>query len=173
MTLVRLIPNSLVASAGWDAEGPVTVAKLSTDDGAASAVYSPTADNYMRFLVDASTVPAGSTINSVTVGASTLKLDPVLAQTVSTVTIGSTTYEGTPFSPSTNNVYEYGTSVFTTNPGTSAAWTVGDLSTTAFGLKKVNGAGERASFIYADVDYSSVAPPVAVNLGTGGMMGLI
>jgi hypothetical protein len=172
MTIVRLIPNTLISSTGWDAEGPVTVAKLSTDDGGTTAVYSPTSNDVFRFSVDASPVPSGSTIASVTVGAKILKLDPVDALTRNQLYIGGNTYEAGNFSPSTNAVYETATYQLTSNPSNGQPWTTADLAAMNIGVRKENSAGERATFLFADVDYTGGAALVVARASTNLMMGV-
>ncbi|MDV7992063.1 hypothetical protein [Rhodococcus sp. IEGM 1374] len=160
MTVVRITVTGSgpVSSTGWNAEGPVTTAKLSTDDGGTSAVYSPTSGDNMYFLMDVSPIPDGATINSVTFGASVSKLDPVDALTRNTIKVGGNTYESGNFSPSVANTYQYTTSTapytFSTNPSNGSAWTKSALAATQNGLKKENGAGQRCSYLFADVDYT-------------------
>lgn len=168
MATVRITVNSLVSSVGWDAEGPVTVAKLSTDDGAASAVYSPTSGNNMYFLMDVSPIPDGATINSVNFGASVSKLDPVDALTRMTIKVGGNPYESGNFSPSAAGVFQYTTSTapysFNTNPSNGQPWTKDSLSVTQNGIKKENGAGQRCSYIFADVDYTGGGTPAPADV---------
>lgn len=164
MATVRIVPTSVGSNnTGWDAEGSVTAAKVSTDDGATTALYSPTSGHIISFNMTAHGISSGATINSVTVGNKVLKLDPVSALTRTILRVGSTNYEGSNFDPTTNGAYQETTTQYTTNPATSAAWTVSDLSSIQAGIKKENSAGERVTYIYIDIDYTDSTPvtPVA------------
>jgi hypothetical protein len=157
MTVVRITVNSLVSSTGWDAEGPVTVAKLSTDDGGSSSVYSPNSGNVMRFGVDASSIPNGATINSIGLGMSFSKPDPDDAIVRLLMWVGSNSYESGNYNPGAQNSYIYSSPLWTfnSNPTNGQPFTKSDIAALNIGAKKENSPANRVSYLFIDVDYTS------------------
>jgi hypothetical protein len=149
-----LLPSGTGSFAvGWANEGSTDYSKLASNDGGASAIYSPTPDDIVTYQM--TDLPSGaSTVSSVTVNLSVLKLDPVTALTHAVLIIGGKRYEGPDASPSASGTYETLSNTWTTSPATGTAWTVAEINALEVGIRKVDSYGERCSYIAAVVNYS-------------------
>jgi hypothetical protein len=138
---------------GWANEGSTDYTKLASNDGASSAIYSPIAGDIVTYQM--ADLPSGAaTVSSVVVHTSVMKLDPGTAVTHAVLVIGGTVYESTDQTPVNSGAYEDLTYTWSTNPATGAAWTVAAVNAMEVGIKKINAAGERCSYISAVVSYT-------------------
>lgn len=156
---------------GWDAEG-YDYTRLQSDDDGTTKIYSPTANDIVTFALTDTSGLSGATIHSFTVYGKYSSLDPNTSNTMQLVVRhGGTNY----FSPTmdTNPVsatYLMFSYTWTTNPGTGLAWTTSDLDAVQIGIKKINGAGGRASYFRGEVEYTAggvVAVPLRMLMGMG------
>jgi hypothetical protein len=149
-----LLPTANGSKAtGWANEGSTDYSKMTTNDGASSAIYSPIAGDIVTYQM--ADLPSGAaTVSSVVVHTSVMKLDPGTAVTHAVLVIGGTVYESTDQTPVNSGAYEDLTYTWSTNPATGAAWTVAAVNAMEVGIKKINAAGERCSYISAVVSYS-------------------
>lgn len=166
MPTVRLTVASLESSSGWSAETAISPSVLSSDDGDTSAVRSNSGGDFMYFTLATSDLPDNAMISNIVFGASVSKINNEDALTRNLVKVGSSTYESGNFSPSAVGVYQNATYAFTSNPTNGQPWTTSDVASLQVGLKKENGAPQRCSFIYADVDYTIITSATTTSFGS-------
>lgn len=149
-----LVPNAAGSKlTGWNYETAPSYSVVASNDGGTSAIYSPQANDVASFqLTDLPSNAAA--VSSVTVHNSVFKIDPVSAVTHCILVVGGVVYESPDLSPSSNTAYEDLSYTWTTNPATGSAWTVAAVNALEAGIKKINSAGERCSYISAVVAYS-------------------
>lgn len=158
MSTVTVTPsaNSAVNSSGWPDNGPADYTKINTSDGDTTYIYTPTANSLVTYPTSSAGLSGTETINSVTVHTLIKSLDPVSSTTAAVVYTHSTSYAGSSNDTVTNNTsYIDFSNTWTTNPNTGAAWTVAEVNAMEIGVKKINSAGQRCTYIYAVVDYTS------------------
>lgn len=157
---VTLSPSSVGNYDDWAANVGTKVDSVATDDGATSFVSDGTNNDRQSFLVSNAGLPAGTTINSVTVSA--------VAQ--GTGFVGSKKFaifaeQG--LLPSNRNAggdisapSSFATSTFawTANPFTGLAWTLAEVNGwgTAFGVERTNQSGTvGVTQLFVTVDYTA------------------
>jgi len=171
-----LIPSSEVAhsASGWTASGTDSaanrVSRVGADDGDTGYVSSSANNSYEVYGFPGASIPAGSTINSVTFsvvakqsgsGSSSFSLIATKS--------GSATSSGSSITPTASYAtYSYPLS---NNPFTSSAWTVSEVNswTSHFGFIRNNAsASVRVSYAYVTVDYTLPTYTINASAGTGG-----
>jgi len=138
---------------GWAAEGG-TFARLQTDDGDTTRLYSPTNTDIRQVSLTDTSGLSGATINSVTVYARFRSLDPVSNTFQIGVRSGGTDYWSSNKDTVNVSTYVLFSEVWATNPNTSSAWTVSNLDALQVGVQKTNGVGGAVTYMYVDVDYT-------------------
>lgn len=114
-------------------------------------------------------IPAGSTINSITVDYYDYKNGVGVAGLAAALSVGGTIYNATYHDPA-NATRTSRSDVFTTNPATSTAWTVDDINGTganplqAFGVRS-NDANPTItiSSVQLTIDYTAPAGQAKIN----------
>lgn len=168
MPTARLYVRAMGTQAsGWNNEGQAPFSQYVDDqpthDGGATALYSPTDNDRMSFLMDTLSLPTGYAIQSVVAHAVAAKPDPVDAFLALFLKISGTNRNGTNKTPAAVNTWEDLSQVWTGNPGLSnAAWTVEAINALEVGIRKTNAVGMRVTQVYLDVNYTA---PVAATRG--------
>lgn len=141
-------------TSGWGSEGG-TYTRLQTDDGDTTRLYSPTNNDVRQVALTDTSSLTGKTINSVTVYVKFRSLDPVSNTFQIGIRTNSTDYWSSNKDTVNVTTYILFSQVWTTNPNTSSVWTVADLDALQAGIKKTNGVGGAATYMYVEVDYTS------------------
>jgi len=132
-------------------------------------IYTSTQNAGQTFAIPASAVPAGATINSVTLGAiasrSANTNTPIIELMIEKG--AGNTYFGSPINLTGTTFSSVSSLTMATNPlNSNAVWTISDLGAIRFGVYKTNASGTvtaRVSQISVTVNYSLPA-------GTGGQI---
>lgn len=153
---------------GWADEGG-TYARLQTDDGDTTRLYTPT-NGSTRSLTHSAASVSGATINSLTIFSKVRNLNPISSTSKLGVRIGGTNYLSGNIT-NTGSTYVLVSYVMTTNPATGTAWTEAAINSAEFVQQKSDGIGTAWTYMYGEVDYSASAPtptsPYSVLTSTG------
>ncbi len=161
-TTSALAPTAVGNYNAWSSTSAVKVSAVGTDDGDTSYILTPGFNNTdQTFIVPGAGVPAGSTINSVT-------LNVVARNTDTSQKISLKVEKGTGSGNESNGPtlsltgsYETYSRVMATNPFTSVAWTLAEVNTwtSRFGVRTENNPGTgRVTKIYVVVNYTAPTP---------------
>lgn len=135
------------------------------DLAGADVLVGGTTAGRITFGYSASAIPAGSTINSVTVRQTMRKTATQTSAARMAIRIGTTSYQSASINPTTT-LAEYN-NVWTTNPATGAAWTLDQVQ--GIGVNAIVGFGPllidasptvEVSAVRLDIDYT---PPAVSN----------
>lgn len=159
-----LVPNADPdVNTGWPDNGGNTYTKVNSDDGDTSYIYTPTLNSKVTYPTQNSAISSG-TIHGVTVKYKVKALDPVSALTRAVIRVGGTDYVGQTDDTSGNNTsYLEFAKTWYTNPNTGVDWTWSDIDSMQIGIEKMNTAGQRATYIYAVVDYTPSGSPAGTS----------
>jgi hypothetical protein len=136
------------------------------DTGGADFLTGGTTAGRITFAYDASSIPAGSTINSVTVRQTMRKNGTQTSAARMAIRINTTSYQSASINPVNGTFTEYN-NVWTTNPATGAAWTLDQVK--GIGANAIVGFGPLlvdasptvdVSAVRLDIDYT---PPAVSN----------
>ena len=162
-----LFPTGIGSFDLWTANVGTKVDAVASNDGDATFISSTsTASDAQTFSFPGAAVPAGATINSVTLTAQA-KVDSSYGELQLLAENGINSVANKPGSPNTvSNTASYApvTWNMATNPITHAAWTVADVNSWAmnFGVANVSAFfGAKVSQLSLTVDYTVTQAPVA------------
>ena len=177
LATIPLYPSNTGNSNQWVAAGSDKITAVSNNDGDGSYIYlnnGGAAHQQQTYKFPGANIPAGSTINSVTLHAVAKKIDGsgatkfvfVDGQGTATTTVGNNVNLGTLYAP-----YSV---VVTINPFTGLPWTLGEVNTWIsggnaiyFGVGREDSANQpRATEYYVTVESTSSTnnhPPVAAD----------
>jgi hypothetical protein len=163
VTTGNLSPISVGAYSQWNSNTGTEISALTTNDS--DTTYIDLSNNVETFAVTNAGVPAGATINSVTI-------TTVAKSTTAGAILQLVTEKGGALNIGSNNTlttnYTTYTRTLTTDPSTGNLWTLAEVNawTTKFGVRSSGGAAmPRVTQVSVAVNYTFLPQPTVCQLG--------